>query len=378
MEEIVSQKIWHMAVDIAPCFASNLPVHNVRAYGRGNVNATLLVTLGASGEGGRFILQRLNGRVFQNPVAVIANLRVVADHIQHRLRQASPTAGRRWEVPVPIAAHDGLDFFVDQAGAYWRAMTFLAGGEALETVRDEHHAMEAGYGLGRMHALLADLDPARLLVTLPGFHQTPRYLERYRKIAASAGGQENVAEVRHCRRFIAARQDMVGVLEAARRQGKLVTRPIHGDPKIANILLDQATGRAMAMVDLDTVGPGLIHYDLGDCLRSCCNPAGEEASPLAEVRFDTDLCRAILAGYAVEAGRALTVNDRDFLHAAVRLIAFELGLRFFTDYLEGDRYFTVRYPGQNLQRAMVQFQLTASIEAREHEIRTLANELNSL
>jgi Ser/Thr protein kinase RdoA (MazF antagonist) len=344
----------------------------VRGYGSGNVNATFLVTVGAPGEG-RFILQRLNSSVFKNPAAVIANLRVVANHVQHRLQLERPAAGRRWEVPVPIAAQDGRYFFVDQFGEYWRAMTFLANGEAPETVRGEHHAQEAGYALGRMHALLGDLDPASLVVTLPGFHQTPLYLERYQEIAAGMAIQENPAEVRSCRRFIVERQAMVGVLEEARRDGRLVVRPIHGDPKISNILLDRDTGRAMAMVDLDTVGPGLIHYDLGDCLRSCCNPAGEEAKALGEVRFDLDLCRAILAGYALAAANSLTADDREFLYDAVRLLAFELGLRFFTDYLEGDRYFNVRYPGQNLQRAMVQFQLTADIEAREHVIRALAN-----
>ncbi len=369
---MVSHKLEDVAWQIAPFFAGKLSVKGVAAFGNGNVNDTFLVSVGVADEGG-FILQRLNGRVFPDPAAVVANLRVVADHILHRLGQAGASTGRRWEVPVPIAAYDGRDFFVDQCGAYWRAMTFLANGESSDMVRDEHHAQEAGYGLGRIHALLADLDPARLVVTLPGFHQTPMYLKHYQKIAASAANHENAAEVRHCRRFITERLAMVGVLEDARSQGKLVVRPIHGDPKIANILLDKETGRAMAMVDLDTVGPGLIHYDLGDCLRSCCNPRGEEAAALNEIRFDIDLCRAILTGYMLEAGYFLTANDRALLYEAVRLIAFELGLRFFSDYLEGDRYFTVRYPGQNLSRAMVQFQLTASIEAREDEIRTLAH-----
>lgn len=372
MEEIVRQAIQDLALHIAPLFAGKLPVQGVQAFGSGNVNVTFLVTVGAAGDG-RFILQRLNRQVFPEPAAVVANLRRVAEHIEQRLRLTGMSSDRPWQVPMPIAAQDGRDFFIDQGGEYWRAMTFLAGGVALERVRDAYHAEEAGYGLGRMHALLADLDPASLLVTLPGFHQTPRYLERYQQIAASATGRGNVAEVRHCRSFITARQGMVGVLEKARAQGKLMVRPIHGDPKFSNILLEQSTGRAMAMVDLDTVGPGLIHYDLGDCLRSCCNPAGEEAGALAEVRFDLDLCRAILSGYAKEAGRLLTSNDRELLYDAVRLIAFELGLRFFSDYLEGDRYFTVRYPGHNLHRALVQFQLTANIEARERAIRALTN-----
>ncbi|HEX9714588.1 MAG TPA: aminoglycoside phosphotransferase family protein, partial [Desulfurivibrionaceae bacterium] len=156
-------------------------------------------------------------------------------------------------------------------------------------------------------------------------------------------------------------------------RGELHPCPIHGDPKLANILFSRDTGRAVSLIDLDTVKPGLLHYDLGDCLRSCCNPAGEEA-PLTEVSFNLAYCSAILRGYLPQVAPFFSVADYHYIYDAVRLIAFELGLRFFSDHLAGDIYFKVKRPGQNLQRAMIQFALCQSIEAQENEIRNIVRD----
>ena len=164
------------------------------------------------------------------------------------------------------------------------------------------------------------------------------------------------------------------VLEQARAQGRLRPRPIHGDPKVNNVLLQRASGQAIALIDLDTVKPGLLHYDLGDCLRSVANPLGEETHDWRAVRFDTELAEALLRGYGSVAGAMLSDDDVELVYDAVRLIAFELGLRFLTDHLAGDVYFRCDAPGHNLRRALVQFQLTASIEAQEAPIRTAATQ----
>jgi len=163
----------------------------------------------------------------------------------------------------------------------------------------------------------------------------------------------------------------VGILENAREQGKLHLRPIHGDPKANNVLRDPDTGRAVGMVDLDTVKPGLVHYDIGDCLRSCCNPLGEETELWEDVRFDADLCRAVLQGYLSTARAFLSPADYEYLFDALRLLTFELGLRFFTDHLEGNVYFRTGREGHNLARALVQFRLTESIESQESAIRLI-------
>jgi Ser/Thr protein kinase RdoA (MazF antagonist) len=181
--------------------------------------------------------------------------------------------------------------------------------------------------------------------------------------------------VNYCLQFVRARRAWAGVLEEARAQGRLFLRPIHGDPKVNNVMLDTATGEAVGLVDLDTVKPGLVHYDIGDCLRSGGNPLGEETEQWERVNFEPDLGRAILKGYLSLAQDFLTENDYAYLYDAIRLLAFELGLRFFTDYLAGNVYFKARHREHNLARALVQFKLTESIESQEAALRAIIRDL---
>jgi Ser/Thr protein kinase RdoA (MazF antagonist) len=222
--------------------------------------------------------------------------------------------------------------------------------------------------------LISDLDPARLHDTLPGFHVTPRYVEHYDRVRAGVTPQSD--EVRWGMRFVEQCRGWASVLEDALARGELRLRPIHGDPKINNFMIDEDTGRAVSLIDLDTVKPGLVHYDIGDCLRSCCNPLGEETTRFDEIQFDLDLCRAILEGYLSVAAGFLDAHDVAYLYECVRTIAFELGLRFFTDHLEGDAYFKVKHRQHNLHRGLVQFRLAESIEAQADEIRAIVAELS--
>jgi len=182
-------------------------------------------------------------------------------------------------------------------------------------------------------------------------------------------------EVNYGLRFVAERRAWAPVLEEARAQGKLRLRPIHGDPKVNNVMLDTATGQAVGLVDLDTVKPGLVHYDIGDCLRSGGNPLGEEIEAWETVRFEPELGRAILQGYLSQARDFLAETDYAYLYDAIRLLAFELGLRFFTDYLAGNVYFKVKHPEHNLVRALVQFKLTESIESQAGAIGAIIRDL---
>ena len=338
-------------------------VLEVRPYGRGNVHDTFLVTLDIAAEP-HFILQRLNTRVFRRPELVMTNLRLCTDHVIGRLARTPTGPGRRWEVPRVLGARDGRDYFIDGQGSFWRALSFIDAACTLDTINDLGQAREVGYGLGRFHHLLSDLSAERLADTLPGFHVTPGYLRHYDEVLATHGAASGPEAAQACR-FVRERRAWAHVLEEARAQGRLRLRPIHGDPKVNNVLLDTETGQAVALVDLDTVKPGLVHYDIGDCLRSGCNPQGEETEHWEAVRFEPDLCRAILTGYLSQARGFLTAADYDHLYDAVRLISFELGLRFFTDYLEGNVYFKARHRQHNLARALVQFRLTESIESQE-------------
>jgi Ser/Thr protein kinase RdoA (MazF antagonist) len=345
---------------------------DIRAYGEGNLNDTYLVTLDGAAQR-HFVLQRINTHVFRCPELIMANLRVFGEHVRQRL--AREVSDRRWVVPYVLPASDGSDYYLDADGGFWRALSFVPRSVCYQTVQDADHAREAGYALGRFHSLISDLDVDRLHDTLKGFHITPQYLRHYDEVLATYDTAAASPQVAYGMRFVEERRAWVSVIEDAKARGDLVQRPIHGDPKINNIMVDEQTGRAVSIVDLDTVKPGLVHYDIGDCLRSCCNPLGEETEQLDEVCFDADLGQAILEGYLAQARGFLSASDYVYLYDAIRLIAFELGLRFFTDHLEGDVYFRARHRGHNLMRALVQFKLTESIEAQETAIRGIIDEL---
>ena len=312
--------------------------------------------------------------MFRQPELVIQNMRTCTEHIRQRLQRVHLSAGRRWEVPSVLLTHDGRGLWLDSAGSFWRAISFIEGSQSFDTIRDIRHACEVGFALGIFHTLLSGLPPDRLTDTLKGFHITPLYLRHYEEVLAKSKG-DNSPEVNYCLQFISERNTWAHVLENAREKGRLRLRPIHGDPKVNNIMIETATGQAISIVDLDTVKPGLIHYDIGDCLRSGCNTLGEETEQLEKVHFDPDLCKAILQGYLSIAREFLAENDFSYIYDSIRLIAFELGLRFFTDYLEGNVYFKVRHPEHNLARALVQFKLTESIESQEKAIRKIIQEI---
>lgn len=346
----------------------------VEPTGDGNVNDTYLAIFRTTFSEERIIVQRINKRVFKRPESIMQNMRVLTEHVHRRIEEEADTADRIWQLPRVIPAKDGTDFVLDDACEYWRAITLIASAHSFGQVQSMEHAHEAGFVLGQFQRLISDLEVTRLHDTLEGFHITPGYLAVLDDALDTADGQKRLKsslEAQRCCQFVQTRREWCSVLENAKANGEIRLRPTHGDPKISNIMIDDATGKGTCIVDLDTVKPGLIHYDFGDCLRSCCNPAGEETRDLTKVYFDIDLCEAIVKGYMANARSFLTDADRNYLYDSIRLITFELGLRFFADYIAGDRYFKVRYDGQNLNRARVQFKLTESIEMRESQIRDI-------
>ncbi|MEE4378878.1 MAG: aminoglycoside phosphotransferase family protein [Candidatus Competibacteraceae bacterium] len=348
-------------------FAFDAPVLEVEAYGDGLINDTYLVTT----ESGKAILQRINQRVFPRPVLIMENLRTVLDHVGAHELNSNP-ARNTFRLPVICPSNSGRDYFVDAEGGFWRALSFIDNTRCFNTIADLKQAEEVGFALGRFHGLLSDLEPARLHDTLPGFHITPHYLQRFDQIAAQPTTQPDSTELQFCMDVIETQRAQTGVLEEAKANGRLSLRIIHGDPKLNNILFDADHGQACSMIDLDTVKPGLIHYDIGDCLRSCCNKSGESGTGVVE--FDLEISYAIIKRYFKETRHFLTESDYEYLYPTMRLIPFELGLRFVTDYLEGNLYFKVNEPEQNLRRAVVQFQLAASVERQERVIKDLVDE----
>lgn len=324
----------------------------VLPLGNGLINETYLVKTSAE----PFVLQCLNAHVFPEPEAILTNLAEISRHIESK-----PPDAVALRIPRLIRSEAGGNSIRDTQGRLWRAITYIADTVSLEVLGDLGEARQTGFALGHFHRLFTDLNPARLKDTLPGFHITPTYLARYHQVQTTAG--RNLIN-KECASFIEQHQAFSDDLEAAKRQGLLPLRVIHGDPKLNNFLFDRDRQKVIALIDLDTVKPGLLHYDIGDCLRSCCHRLENDT-------FDLDIGEAILASYLGEVGPFFTGPDYEYLYAAIRLIPFELGMRFYTDHLEGNRYFKVQEPEQNLLRALEQFRLCASIIGQEQSIKRL-------
>lgn len=342
-----------MPINAAQQFSRS--VENIQPLGNGLINDTFLVTTEAK----PFVLQRVNKQVFPQPEQIMANLIVLNQHI----KQTNDTQSVL-KIPQLLTTETDSNFFCDGQGDYWRALSYIKNTESLETISNLAQAGQVGFALGQFHRLTHRLDSGQLYDTLPGFHIAPSYLQHYQQIKS----RTKIAEAPYCKDFISDYQHIVNDLEAAKAQGLLSVRVIHGDPKLNNFLFDKTSQRVVSIIDLDTVKPGLIHYDMGDCLRSCCHNAEDDT-------FDLEICHALLTSYLGEMGAFLAKNDYQFLYAAIRLIPFELGIRFYSDYLEGNRYFKVADPQENLRRAASQFRLCGSVMAQEAEIQDLIQAL---
>jgi len=343
-------------LNIAQQFSN--PIVSIEPIGNGFINDTYLVVT----EKTPFVLQKINQHVFPNPEQITTNLMALNQHI-------SQVNDKRVTLKIPqiVPTENGNNFFCDNHGEYWRSLSYIENTESLETINDLAQVEQVGFALGQFHRLTYSLDAATLLDTLPGFHITPGYLQHYQQVRSCS----KIPEESYCADFIDRFQHIVNDIEAAKEQGLLTVRVIHGDPKLNNFLFDKTSGHIVSIVDLDTVKPGLIHYDIGDCLRSCChNPATDG--------FDLELCRILLTSYLVQMREFFSRNDYHFLYPAIRLIPFELGIRFYTDYLDGNRYFKVTELDENLRRAISQFRLSASVMAQEIEIKNMILPLRSV
>jgi hypothetical protein len=350
-------------------------VDHVEKFGSGNINDTYRSILRHPSTRA-YIHQRINQTVFSSPDKVMENIVRVTTHIREKLQSSE----RNTTVEL-IPTKKGLLWYVDSTGEYWRTMAFIANAVTYNTIQNLEHAYEAGKILGTFQRYVADIPPGQLHDTLPGFHHTPVYYDQFLS-TLEATHSDPAIEARKQEpdsieliNIIRTHESLVPLLMEPYQTGALRERVVHNDPKINNILLDERTHQGVCIIDLDTVKSGLIHFDYGDCLRSAANPAGEEARNIRQVYFDVNIFEQITRGYLEETRSFLSEAEIAYLVDSIKVIAFELGMRFFTDYLKGDVYFKVSHPQHNLNRAQVQLTLLKDIETKEAEIRSIMKTL---
>jgi hypothetical protein len=333
-----------------------------RPLGNGHINDTWLVEY-RRGDFTRFLVhQRINHHVFRRPDDVMDNISRVLSHLGRR----SESGACLVLVARPAAGASG-DRFRDADGYTWRAYEHIADSMSFDAVAQSaaglRVARDAAFAFGRFSRDLSDLPGPRLHDTIPGFHDTAARFARFLE-ALRADPMNRALMCSDAIEFVSRREaDCHRLVDLARR-GELPERVAHNDTKLNNILFDGETRRALCVVDLDTVMPGLSAYDFGDLVRTAACSAAEDEVDLARVHVREDVFAALVDGFVAGFGDALTESERAQLAFSGKLIALECGMRFLTDFLEGDRYFKIAHPFHNLVRARAQFALVASIEER--------------
>ncbi|MGA3262454.1 MAG: aminoglycoside phosphotransferase family protein [Terracidiphilus sp.] len=332
-------------------------------YGNGHINDTYRTVFRQQGAPVSYILQRINVNVFKNPIALMENVQRVTTHLAAQVA-GEPDRDRR--VLRLIPARDGGAWHVDAEGGYWRAYYFILKARTYEAVESAGQAFQAASAFGQFQKMLANQPPPRLQHTIPDFHNTPkRFAALEQAIAADAAGRAILAKPEIG--FALAHKSITSALLDA----KLPERVTHNDTKFNNVMLDNATGEAICVIDLDTVMPGLALYDFGDMVRTTTSPAMEDERDLSKVTMRFPMFEALVRGYLAAAGGFLTKAEKQFLAFSGKLITFEIGIRFLADYLAGDTYFKVHREGRNLDRCRTQFKLVESVEQQEEKMNRL-------
>lgn len=329
-------------------------------FGNGNINDTYQVTYDQGGIRLHYTLQRVNKTVFTEPEKVMENVDRVTRHMLHKI-YSSNQATRKRTIRL-LYARTGEPYVYDDDGELWRAYIFIEHARTYDVLESTDHAFKAARTFGEFQDDMVDLPGSRLHETIPNFHNTPLRLTKLQE-AIKLNPCDRVKEVSEEIDFVMARSGELGRLVELNQAGLLPERITHNDTKVNNILIDDVSGNGICVLDLDTVMPGLALYDFGDMVRSGTNSAEEDEQNLDRVQMRFDMFEALLRGYLAGAGSFLTPLEREELPFSGKLISMELGIRFLTDYIQGDTYFKTTRTKQNLDRCRTQFKLAQDMEA---------------
>lgn len=347
----MEEAVFHFLLDGKPV--------SCQRYGCGHINRTYLVKTDA---GRRYIFQRINSLVFPDIKGLMENIAAVTGFLAARVEE--PRGSLRL-----VPALDGAWVWVDGEGESWRVYDFIEDSLCLQQPERPEDLYESAVAFGCFQNQLSDFPADTLHETIKDFHNTP---DRYRKfhLALEADALGRAAGVREEIDFALKREAAAGALQALQEDGSLPLRVTHNDTKLNNVMLDAKTRKALCVIDLDTVMPGLAAYDFGDSIRFGAATAAEDEKNLDKMGLDMSLYETYARGY-LHSCRSLTALEKETLPLGAKLMTLECGLRFLTDYLEGDRYFAIARPEHNLDRARTQFRLVADMEKKWDRMRAL-------
>ena len=348
-------------LEIADHFDLNGKAVSAESYGGGHINDTFLLKTDA---GENYILQSINTSVFKDAEALMNNIMKVTDFIKGKIA-AEGGDPQRGTLSV-VLNKDGGTLYREGA-ACWRVYTFIPKTVTLQTCENEDQFYASACAFGHFQKLLADFPADTLFESIPNFHNTKsRYLDFEAAVSEDVCGR--AALVAQEIAFVRDRKEFAATLVDMQERGELPLRVTHNDTKLNNVLFDEESGLPLAVVDLDTVMPGLSINDFGDSIRFGATYAAEDETDLGKVHFEIELFECYTKGFLGECGSLMTENEKKMLPVGAIMMTFECGMRFLTDYLNGDTYFKIHRENHNLDRCRTQFKLVRDMEAAREQM----------
>lgn len=346
--------------------AANGRLVSKKPYGNGHINDTFLICCQtAKNTEKKYILQRMNHDIFKNPPQLMENMVHVTRYLREKILSQGGNPER--ETLNVIKTKNGADWYEDSDKNYWRVFPFIENSMCLEKVENAKDFYDSAAAFGNFQWMLADFPAETLHETIPNFHNTPSRLQDFQK-AVQTGDKGRAALAQREISFVLDRAKEASVLTDLLSEEKLPLRVTHNDTKLNNILFDKDTHKALCIIDLDTVMPGLSLYDFGDSIRFGANTGAEDETDLTKVGLDLSLFAAFTKGYLEGCKGSLTATEIEMLPMGAKLMTYECGMRFLADFLTGDHYFKIHRENHNLDRARTQFQLVADMETKWDEM----------
>ncbi len=344
---------------------------NCSELSTGIINSTYQVQYVRDGEDKKYILQRINKRVFTQPERVMDNILRVTQYIREQIDDKH-LSSKKFVLRAFLSKTSGKPFVVDDEGEYWRCYRFIPNSTTYDTVDDLNIIEGAGRAFGRFQNYLDGFDASSLFTTIPDFHNTIKRYDAFKK-AVNKNPCDRVKRVKEEIDKLLSFEEKAVKLQRYLDSGEIPIRVTHNDTKCNNVSFDKTTGEALAVLDLDTVMPGAVAHDFGDAIRFVANTLLEDDPDYENVKLDIDKYEAFTRGFISEVKGTLTDLEKSTMNLGVFTITVELAVRFLTDYLMGDTYFKIKYPGHNVDRARNQIALAEDINKKEKTLDEIIN-----